>query len=281
LGFLAGKKMQRMTTALDRLHAAIGRSPLLLNLAIKIRNQTNAIVGKGLSDGIRQATNGEELVMRTIRSHCHSFVDVGANLGGWTASFVSGDPTPARGTLIEPNPVACEILRSKFKDTPYQIVEAAAGPEFGAATFFVQDTVGETSSLVRGATARVASSITVTVRPVDEILKDLGYESVDFLKIDAEGYDFHVLVGARSLIENQRVKFVQFEYNAPWALAGATLGRAGRFFDDAGYKLFLIKKSGLHELDYAKYGDYFRYSNFLAVRRDCVAIVANIIGPSL
>jgi FkbM family methyltransferase len=35
---------------------------------------------------------------------------------------------------------------------------------------------------------------------------------IDFLKIDTEGFDYRVLLGAKDMIEQNRIKYIQFEY---------------------------------------------------------------------
>ena len=57
---------------------------------------------------------------------------------------------------------------------------------------------------------------------------------MDFLKIDAEGYDYLALCGATTLLREQRIGFIQFEYNSPWTLAGCTLAKALSFMEAFG-----------------------------------------------
>lgn len=91
------------------------------------------------------------------------------------------------------------------------------------------------------------------------------------LKIDAEGYDLHVLLGARGLLESRRIGVVQFEYNAPWARAGSTLSFAFQLLRGAGYRVFLLKAGGLYRFEPDRVGEYFHYSNFVALRLDVEA----------
>lgn len=45
---------------------------------------------------------------------------------------------------------------------------------------------------------------------LDEYCEENGIDSIEFLKIDTEGYDYRVLVGAERMLE--RTKYIQFEY---------------------------------------------------------------------
>ena len=49
---------------------------------------------------------------------------------------------------------------------------------------------------------------------VDEYCREKGISKIDFLKIDAEGFDYKVLVGAKQMLEQNLIKYIQFEY---WA----------------------------------------------------------------
>jgi FkbM family methyltransferase len=47
---------------------------------------------------------------------------------------------------------------------------------------------------------------------VDEYCKAKGIQEIDFLKIDTEGYDFRILLGAKDMLEKNAIKYIQFEY---------------------------------------------------------------------
>jgi hypothetical protein len=76
-----------------------------------------------------------------------------------------------------------------------------------------------------------------------------------------------VLQGAENFLARARCKFVQFEYNTHWIRTGSTLWSAFDLLDQHGFVCFLIRSTGLHPLNYHYWGDFFRYSNFLAVYR--------------
>lgn len=47
---------------------------------------------------------------------------------------------------------------------------------------------------------------------VDEYCKENSIDRIDFLKIDAEGFDYKVLLGAKNMLKNNKIKYIQFEY---------------------------------------------------------------------
>ena len=143
--------------------------------------------------------------------------------------------------------------------------------------FFEEEGAGETSSLVEGASI-TGKAREVQITTVDAEVERRGWPSVDFLKIDAEGYDFRVLEGARRLFENRKVSYGQFEYNAPWRLCGTTLTYAIRWLHNLGYECFLIKADGLHTPNVEAYREYYLYSNYAIIRNDLVEGVLQITG---
>ena len=98
------------------------------------------------------------------------------------------------------------------------------------------------------------------VRP---ILKQYGFGATFFI---TEGFDFKVLLGAKELLEQGRIRFLQFEYNANWVPVGHSLLQATSFLERYGYRIYLIRSTGVHSMRYDFWGDYYRYSNYFACK---------------
>ena len=78
-----------------------------------------------------------------------------------------------------------------------------------------------------------------------------------------------------------RIKFVLFEYAEAWLYAGATLHHAWRLLSDNSYTPHLLKDNGLWAIDLSRYGEYYGYSVFLAVRNDLLPVVSRLQRGSL
>lgn len=268
---------------LGRLHKTVGRSTLGIYVALKVRNQCNAVIRARLSDGSNAELNGELLLLRLIAPKAHFFVDVGANVGTWSKRFLDSMPSDGSGLLFEPSTESANRARALLSQYELRVefVEAAVGEASGDAEFYAEPQFGETSSIVKGFSRSDAVTRTVRVTTLDSEFEARGIEYVDFLKVDAEGSDLKVLKGARHALEDQRIGIFQFEYNAPWALAGSTLADAMSWLGRCGYAVFLLKAHGLYSLDYCSYGEFFGYSNFVAVSPQCMAIIAPIVRNAL
>jgi FkbM family methyltransferase len=230
-----------------------------------VRNQCNRVIRYHLAGGHRQEESGEAWLVTAIAPGVTTFVDVGANLGDWTAVIREHAPD-ARGLLFEPSEAALDGLRDRFGHDPgIEIVDAAVGAEPGEARFFEEPGAGEASSLVPGHAAPDATLRTVRIATLDDELAQRDLGQVDLLKIDAEGYDFEVLRGARGSLRERRFGVIQFEYNGPWARAGGTLAGAIGLLESCGYEVYLLRDSGLTRVDHEFYGEFFGYTNFVAL----------------
>jgi len=268
---------------LGRLQKILGKSTLGVYIALKLRNQCDAVIRARLSDGPDSECNGERLLLSKVAPEARYFVDVGANVGTWAKSFLEAMAPNGSGLLFEPSPDTANRVREVLRQyaSRVEVVEMAVGDASGEATFFAEPQFGECSSLVGGFSSPEARAIKVRITTLDREIEARAIEHVDFLKVDAEGFDLRVLKGAKNALAKERIGIVQFEYNFPWAMAGSTLAEAMSFLENCGYTVFLLKADGLHRLNYPRYGEYFGYSNYVAVSSRCKAITASLVRNQL
>lgn len=267
-----------MRSILGKLQRSLSKSALARKLALSVRNQAECILAYYLGESADQRVNGEELVARHFAPHCETFVDVGANAGAWTSMWLRFAPAACRGILFEPLPDMQKELLRLFEGSSITVLNAAAGDEEGTMPLAVDKTFSETSSLVAAVTDHQSVFCPTQVCRLDKVLLEHGMKQVDFLKVDAEGFDSRVLKGARDLISNGAIKTIQFEYNSMWAAAGSTLTETTAWLEQHGYKVFLLRSTGLHKLDWAVFGEFYRYSNFLAVSEEAMPSAREIMA---
>ena len=53
--------------------------------------------------------------------------------------------------------------------------------------------------------------------------KNLFLKKIDYIKIDTEGHDYKVLLGAKKFIKKHKPKFIQFEMNYHYLFSGENL----------------------------------------------------------
>jgi FkbM family methyltransferase len=209
--------------------------------------------------------NGEALLAETVLPHLNSFVDVGANRGEWVEIVLDKLDREITGLLYEPNSFAYEQLSDRFCHVEGLVIKnLAIGEKEGQKVFYENRKASNLSSLV-SANDRDAIEKLVNITTLDDEASKHGLTQIDFLKIDTEGYDLHVLKGAENLLSHQNIGVVQFEYNRNWVNAGSTLRHAINFLESFGYRVFLLKANGMYQFQYDWYGEYYEYSNFVAV----------------
>jgi FkbM family methyltransferase len=253
---LGGETMTALVRSLSRSRGAAV-------IAARVRNQANRVIGYHHSPSFDVEENGEMWLQRTVASEVRTFIDVGANVGDWTAALVARAPE-AHGILFEPSKPLAAQLRERFSGNDrLKIMTSAVSDRAGRMMFFDEGDGSETSSLVPRNFTTVDEHM-VDVVTVDEVLQSEGVEQLDLLKIDAEGFDYRVLYGSQSAIRQRRIAVVQFEYNNTWLDGGGTLTAAYRLFESAGYTVRILRRDGAEPFDLARFGDYFSYANFVA-----------------
>lgn len=138
-----------------------------------------------------------------------SVVDVGANVGTYTL-FAAKRVAP-HGTVFsfEPNPYVFPRLKANASAPNVQIFPMAVGEEAG--TVNVKLTSDTAKSFV-DCHNEASSSVQVDCVPLDQFVpSNLDNDSVDFLKVDVEGYDYQILLGARTLLNKNAIGLIQIE----------------------------------------------------------------------
>lgn len=251
---------------LDAAQRTAARSKLLVRMAVLVRNQCRCIIKYRLAESPNVGQTGEVWLRRALAPGCTFVIDVGANVGDWLAGIVAEKRgAPMFALAFEPSESAFAQLQQRFASVPgIELANRAVGDARGSAQFFEERNAGKGSTIVSQFTRTAGATHSVDVTTLDDEVARRNWEHVDFLKIDAEGYDLRVLEGARGLLVERRIGAVQFEYNRSWQLAGDTLFGALRLLRDCGYETYVLKRDGLYTLDYALYEEYFEYSNFVA-----------------
>jgi FkbM family methyltransferase len=126
----------------------------------------------------------------------------------------------------------------KIKCNRLHAYQLALSDKAGPAQFFVhrEPSEGETTEGLSQnssldaltqfglATTQKSKKITVQCQTVDQFCIDQHIESIDLLKIDAEGHDVKVLDGARNALIQRSVGFVFVEFETILPIAGVTGG---------------------------------------------------------
>jgi len=256
-------------SALHNFYRWVARSDIVTTGAVLLRNQLDHVVRYHFSNSFKTCEQAEALLLQTVGVHVKRFIDVGANVGRFAGELLRVSPNVQSGLLIDPSKSAVQALREKFgSDTRLEIVEAACGDAAGEAVFHEEPNAGETSTLVAGAVRAPGITRAVRVTTIDDEVAARGWTNVDLIKIDAEGYDLHVMRGMVRLVQRQAVGIIQFEYNSSWKAACSLLSEAISLLQKHNYQVFFMSNEGLRRANYARFGEYFSFSNYVAIAAD-------------
>lgn len=222
--------------------------------------------------------NGETLVQKAIlkklKGHQVTIIDCGANIGQWSTNLVSvarevDKKTQLRLFCFEPSSYTyAKLTKALSKLQSSNLVLSANQSALSSASGslnlkIVHDGAG-TNSLVEVPGSYIEEE-TVAVTTLDEFLAENEIVKIDLLKIDAEGHDFDVILGAGKLLDKQAIGVIQFEYNWRWIYGKHFLQETFEFLNERGYDLGKITPKGIQFYsDYDVQLESFVEGNYLA-----------------
>jgi FkbM family methyltransferase len=193
--------------------------------------------------------------------------DVGANDGAYASCALRTLGERSRVYSFEPQSASFDALRARFADdSRVTLRRVALGKTSDPAPLYFGAGGETTATLNRKTDAAQSSSEMVAVSTVDEVCSTEGIERIHFLKIDTEGCEMEVLLGAADMLEQNRIDAIQFEF-------GDTFLHTPYHFMDfwmllsPKFKMYRILRRGVFAVDgYAPDLEIYKIANFLCVR---------------
>jgi FkbM family methyltransferase len=197
-------------------------------------------------------------------------LDVGANVGDYAQAVLKA--TKAQVHCFEPQPHVAAQLRANlagFGDRAV-VVESGVGATESRLKLHYNPDSSELASFSEEVNkigyVDNALSVEVPVTTLDDYVARTGLQRVDFIKIDTEGYEREVLLGAQHVIDSLRPKMIQVEFNWHHLLRGTTMYGLAQLLP--GYDLYQLTPDGWARRDpMDPTANVFRHSNFVFVLR--------------
>jgi len=172
----------------------------------------------------------------------HTCLDVGANIGAWVIQFSKLVGPGGKVYAFEPNPAAQAVLNEHIRLNDLAaiatVVPAAAGAVAGEVSFSAagadgMSRIGEANPDL----AAASTQITVPVVTLDAWCRDNGVVA-DWLFIDTEGFEGHVVAGATEMIRNRgaALGIVVEMHPSLWPSSGTNREEVAARFAAAGRK---------------------------------------------
>jgi len=207
---------------------------------------------------LRSDSNGEYWLIRNMKKE-PTIVDVGFHKGNFCKEVLNIRPNSSI-LAVDPSKKAEENYLQSDISSKVNFKRVALSDYVGVGDFYEYDNA--CSSLSKRSEIRDVKKEQVKVKTLDKICEDEGIDDIDLIKIDAEGYDLHVIKGAKSMIENRKIKIVMFEYSNAWVHSGTSLAAAFDYFEDKEYELFRLFNGFINQL---KYGVQYEQKSFMCV----------------
>jgi len=205
---LRPRPLKKLANSMLRL---IVRPELHIHGAVVALNPDDPVVSGALTLGVY-----ERAETRFFRLACRPgmiFLDVGANVGYYTALAIERLQSSGAIVAMEPDPESFSFLLKTVAlngQAKVTCVQKAAGPETGEATLFVsRDNRGDNRLYANNLST---DSFRVPAITVDDLLAELGIQQVNLVKIDAQGFEGHVLRGMERTIVNSPSLIILMEF---------------------------------------------------------------------
>lgn len=243
----------------------------------------DAIPENGFNDS-NMNSNGEFRFLSNYLSSTPKVIfDVGANIGEWSLCC-SQLSLQSNIYAFEPTPHIFRILKLNTFNKNIACFNYAISKDNSKCTFYLyndsfQTDFSELNSIYERAILKnqfnlSPKSIEIKTNSLDSFCFERNIDQIDFVKIDTEGNEYNILLGAKKLLTNGSIKVVQFEYGGTYLDANAYLKDCFFYLKNLHYKIYRILPNGLLEI--AEWDDKlenYAYSNYIAIQKDQISLI--------
>jgi FkbM family methyltransferase len=144
--------------------------------------------------------------------------DIGANVGTYS-NYILNCNTEAIVFAFEPHPKTYKKLTSNTKNNRFKSFNLGVGDTNEELQLYDYDNKDGSShaslykDVIKDLHKGNPISHSVKMIKLDDFLLDHSLSTIDLLKIDTEGNEFKVLLGALSALDNKKIKAIHFEFN--------------------------------------------------------------------
>lgn len=212
-----------------------------------VLNPNDPVVSGALTFGVYEKP--ESHFFRAVCQPGMNVLDIGANVGYYTALAIKASQGQGRIVALEPDPENFRLLEATVaanRASNVTCINGAAADHPGEMTLF-------TSSENRGDNRLYESklsngSVRVKTYTIDGLMDQLGMPSLDFVKIDVQGFEGRVFDGMRETLKRSPALTVLTEF-WPFGLRSAGSDAAVMLsnLEEAGFTLYHLTAAGTVE----------------------------------
>jgi len=229
--------------------------------------------GLGILNYENMYVSGENYLINLVCSYFDNFtcLDVGANIGEYSKKIKKKSKHSTVYSL-EPHPQAFELLQKEsdiYKYIPFNI--GLSNEDEKIEIYSPTTTASSHATLYREIfDSRVPQySFLVDLTTLDNFIESHSINRINLLKIDTEGHEYKVLLGASEALQKGLIDMIHFEFNS--------MNTASRiFFKDfyqllEQFSLYRLLPNELLPLKHYEplFCEFFAYQNIVAIHRSC------------
>lgn len=190
-------------------------------------------------------------MIKRLIHHGDHVVDVGAH-EGYISLFMSQlVGQMGRVYSFEPNQENLDFLRRNIRlnsITNIEVFEMALSDKKAKMTLYYDSDMGAWGSLIHFPHFKTKKTVKCDVDTLDHLFEHR--EKIGFIKIDTEGNELNVLIGAKRILCEDN-PHIMFEVNLTfWAQLGYSIDTLFNLLTGYGYELFVVKHNKLHPYEW-------------------------------
>jgi len=222
---------------------------------------------------------GEKNFIKLINKDLETSIDVGANVGKYTQLLLS--ETNSKIISFEPLKKAFEELKNMENKHPdrLKVFNCALGDKNIGLELNYSDEKSEKATFIRDIDKlsffdyKKNKKIITEIKTLDSFFLEnpnlLDTKEIDLIKIDTEGFELEVIIGAKDTINRKSPKYIQLEFNWHQLFQNHSMYKFSQNL--VNYELFQILPFGkkLAKVDPSRpETNIFHLSNFVYIRKD-------------
>jgi FkbM family methyltransferase len=195
--------------------------------------------------------------------------DVGANQGFYALELLRVLGSNACIYCFEPSEMTFKALKSNIGEIPnIKLFNFGFGDKKGRIGLFsTSESSGLSSVYGDNPLTKFDLQEDISLDTLDDFCKSEHIQDIDFLKIDVEGHEYKVLLGAPELLNGRHIKTIQFEIGE-CNISSRTFLRDFYELLKSNYRIYRILPHGIREImEYKTIYEIFVCVNYLAILR--------------
>jgi FkbM family methyltransferase len=198
-------------------------------------------------------------------------LDLGAHIGTFALTAAAADSWVI---AVEAGPMNAALLRASVVRNSFhnlRVIEAAVSDSAGTLEFVAAGPWGHVTSRTDEGPV-----IKVPAIPTDELVEQIGFPGIKFVKMDVEGWELKAIDGMKRLLSGPKAPYVLYECNAhTLASLGLSPDDLHRKIFEFGYRSFLVDELNPRRLFQVREGELQPQTSI-----DCLAVPPGAEPPA-